>query len=76
MYILLLLVIYLLNFVCHFKFDRYLEDMGPLRPKEIRNLGLRDKPLVETRVGDYSEFLSKEGDFSTRRGNHHVCEER
>ena len=35
--------------------------MGLLRPKMIRNLGLRDKPLVETRVGDYSEFLSKEG---------------
>ena len=27
----------------------------------IRNLGLRDKLLVETRVGDYTEFLSKEG---------------
>ena len=39
--------------------------MGPLRPKEIRNLGLRDKPLVETRVGDYSELLSKEGDLQS-----------
>ena len=65
MHILLLLMIYLLNFVCHFKFDGYPEDMGPLRPKEIRNLGLRDKPLVETRVGDYSEFLSKEGDLQS-----------
>ena len=39
--------------------------MGPLRPKEIRNLGLRDKPLVETRVRDYIEFLSKEGDLQS-----------
>ena len=35
--------------------------MGPLRPKTMRNLGLRGKPLVETRVGDYIEFLNKEG---------------
>ena len=35
--------------------------MGPLRPKTMRNLGLRDKPSVETRVADYIEFLNKEG---------------
>lgn len=34
--------------------------MGPLRPKTMRNLGLRDKPSVETRVADYIEFLNKE----------------
>ena len=35
--------------------------MRPLRPKTMRNLGLWGKPLVETRIGDYIEFLNREG---------------
>ena len=27
----------------------------------MRNLGLRGKPLIEARVGDYIEFFDKEG---------------
>ena len=50
----------------YFSFIRYPEDMGPLRPKMMRNLGLRDKPLIETRIGDYSEFLNKEGALQSR----------
>ena len=35
--------------------------MGPLRPRTIKKLGLRDGPLTETRVKSYSDFLHKEG---------------
>jgi hypothetical protein len=33
--------------------------MGPLRP--TKNSGLRSEPILETRVKEYSDFLSREG---------------
>jgi hypothetical protein len=35
--------------------------MGPLRSRTIKNLGLRSEPILETRVKEYSEFISGEG---------------
>lgn len=35
--------------------------MGPLRPRVIKNLGLRSEPLLETRVKEYTEFLNRGG---------------
>ena len=35
--------------------------MGPLRPRTIKDLGLRDEPLIETKIKTYAEFLHKEG---------------
>ena len=35
--------------------------MGPLRPRTIKNLRLRDGPFIETRIKSCAEFLHKEG---------------
>lgn len=35
--------------------------MGPLRPRTIKNLGLRDGTLIETKIETYADFLDKEG---------------
>ena len=35
--------------------------MGPLRPRTIKKMGLRDGPLLETRIKYYSDFLHKKG---------------
>jgi hypothetical protein len=35
--------------------------MGPLRPRTTKNIGLRSEPILETRVKEYSDFLSREG---------------
>ena len=40
---------------------RYPDDMGPLRPKIIKNMGLRSEPILETRVNEYTEFLNRGG---------------
>jgi hypothetical protein len=42
---------------CH----RYPDDMGPLRSRTTKNSGLRSEPVLETRVKEYSDFLSREG---------------
>ena len=35
--------------------------MGPLRPRSIKNTGIRIEPVNETRVRDYTEFLIADG---------------
>ena len=35
--------------------------MGPLRPRTIKILGIRDGPLIETKIKRYTDFLHKEG---------------
>ena len=35
--------------------------MGPLRPRSIRNTGIRIEPVHEARVRDYTEFLNADG---------------
>jgi hypothetical protein len=35
----------------------YLDDMGSLRLRTIKNLGLRNEPILEVRIKEYSEFL-------------------
>jgi hypothetical protein len=35
--------------------------MGPLRSRTTKNSGLRSEPVLETRVKEYSDFLSREG---------------
>lgn len=35
--------------------------MGPLRPRTIKVLGMKDGPLIETKITRYTEFLHKEG---------------
>ena len=40
---------------------RYPDDMGPLRPRTIKILGLRDGPHIETRTKRYTDFLLKDG---------------
>jgi hypothetical protein len=39
----------------------YQEDMGSLRQRTIKNLGLRTEPILEVRMKEYSEFLHMGG---------------
>jgi hypothetical protein len=42
--------------------------MGPLRPRTIKNTGVRDEPVHEARIRDYAEFLNGGGEIqSTER---------
>jgi hypothetical protein len=42
-------------------FVGYLDDMGSLRQRTIKNLGLRTEPILEVRMKEYSEFLHMGG---------------
>ena len=35
--------------------------MGPLRPRTIKNTGVRNEPVHEARIRDYTEFLNEDG---------------
>ena len=35
--------------------------MGVLRPRSLKNTGLRDEPIHEARIRDYTEFLNADG---------------
>jgi hypothetical protein len=35
--------------------------MGPLRPRAIKNTGIRSEPVLETRIKEYTEFLNRGG---------------
>ena len=37
--------------------------MGVLRPRIIKNTGLRVEPVLETRIKDYTEFLKRGGEI-------------
>jgi hypothetical protein len=40
---------------------RYPADMGPLRHRVMKNTGIRSEPILETRVKEYTEFVSRDG---------------
>jgi hypothetical protein len=35
--------------------------MGPLRHRVMKNTGIRSEPILETRVQEYTEFISRDG---------------
>ena len=49
------------HFDIHLIFERYLDDMGPLRKQTFQNKGFRKEPAIESRVEEYRVHLSAGG---------------
>jgi hypothetical protein len=51
------------TFFCfnYFSSNRYPDDMGPLRPRAIKNTRIRSEPVLETRIKEYTKFLNRGG---------------